>query len=163
VLIITGPRQVGKTSLLDHLREPARSYVTLDDMNARGLAKTDPALFLQRFRPPVLIDEVQYAPELFPAIKLIVDQWPDPGAVWLTGSQSLPLMKGISESLAGRFCILNLLSFSARAMSGAILETYVVSEILKSWWHHCPRLSPQSERTAYLIDRAADNPPIGWL
>jgi hypothetical protein len=87
---------VGKTSLLEHLREPARSYVTLDDMNARALAKSDPPLFLQRFPPPVLIDEVQYAPELFPAIKLLADRHPIPGGFWLTGSQSFPLMKGVS-------------------------------------------------------------------
>jgi predicted AAA+ superfamily ATPase len=114
VLLLTGPRQVGKTSLLEHLREDERRYVTLDDMNLRGLAKSDPALFLQRFPPPVLIDEVQYAPELFPAIKLLADIDKMPGSVWLTGSQSFPLMKGISESLAGRVAILNLLGFSAR-------------------------------------------------
>jgi predicted AAA+ superfamily ATPase len=114
VLLLTGPRQVGKTSLLEHLREPERACVTLDDMNLRGLARSDPALFLQRFPPPVLIDEVQYAPELFPAIKLLVDGSPEPGRVWLTGSQSLPMMKGVSESLAGRVAVLSLLGFSAR-------------------------------------------------
>ena len=114
VLMITGPRQVGKTSLLEHLRAHDRRYVTLDDMNLRGLAKTDPPLFLQRFPPPVLIDEVQYAPELFPAIKLLVDKNSEPGGVWLTESQSFPLMKNVSESLAGRVAILNLLGFSAR-------------------------------------------------
>ena len=114
VLLLTGPRQVGKTSLLEHLRAPARSYVTLDDMNLRALAKSDPPLFLQRFPPPVLIDEVQYAPELFSAIKYVVDHSPIPGGIWLTGSQSFPLMKGVSESLSGRVAILNLLGFSAR-------------------------------------------------
>lgn len=69
--------------MLDHLREPKRTCVTLDDMNLRGLAKRDPALFLQRFAPPVLIDEVQCAPELFPAIKLLVDREPVAGSVWL--------------------------------------------------------------------------------
>jgi predicted AAA+ superfamily ATPase len=77
-LPITGPRQVGKTSLLEHLREPGRTCVTLDDMNLRALAKNDPPLFLQRFPPPVLIDEVQYAPELFPAIKQVADRKPIP-------------------------------------------------------------------------------------
>lgn len=114
VLLITGPRQVGKTSLLEHLRKPPRAYATLDDMNLRLLAKQDPQLFLQRFPQPVLIDEVQYAPELFPAIKLAADRNPVAGGFWLTGSQSFPLMKGISESLAGRVAILNLLGFSAR-------------------------------------------------
>lgn len=114
VLLLTGPRQVGKTRLLDHLREPGRAYVTLDDMNLRGLAKSDPPLFLQRFPPPVLIDEVQYAPELFPAIKLAADRDPTPGGFWLTGSQSFPLMQGVSESLSGRVALLNLLGFSSR-------------------------------------------------
>jgi predicted AAA+ superfamily ATPase len=114
VLLLTGPRQVGKTSLLEHLSGKTRTYVTLDDMNLRALAKSDPLLFLQQFPPPVLIDEVQYAPELFPAIKQTVDRNPLPGGVWLTGSQSFPLMKGVSESLAGRVAILNLLGFSAR-------------------------------------------------
>ncbi len=114
VILLTGPRQVGKTSLLEHLRDPSRAYVTLDDMNLRSLAKSDPPLFLQRFPPPVLIDEVQYAPELFPAIKLMADRNPSPGGFWLTGSQSFPLMKGVSESLSGRVAILNLLGFSAR-------------------------------------------------
>jgi predicted AAA+ superfamily ATPase len=83
-------------------------------MNLRILAKNDPPLFLQRFPPPILIDEVQYAPELFPAIKLLADRHPLPGGIWLTGSQSFPLMKGISESLSGRVAILNLMGFSAR-------------------------------------------------
>lgn len=114
VLMVTGPRQVGKTSLLEHLREPGRAYVTLDDMSLRALARRDPALFLQRFPPPVLIDEIQHAPGLFPAIKLEVDRNPVSGGVWMTGSQSFPLMKGVSESLAGRVAVLNLLGFSAR-------------------------------------------------
>ncbi|OQW96281.1 MAG: ATPase [Verrucomicrobia bacterium A1] len=114
VLMVTGPRQVGKTSLLEHLRESERAYVTLDDMSLRALARRDPALFLQRFPPPVLIDEVQYAPEIFPAIKIEVDRNPVAGGVWMTGSQSFPMMKGVSESLAGRVAVLNLLGFSAR-------------------------------------------------
>ncbi len=99
---------------MEHLRESGRRYVTLDDMNLRALARNDPPLFLQQFPPPVLIDEVQYAPELFPAIKMKADRDSVPGAFWLTGSQSFPLMKGVSESLAGRVAILNLLGFSAR-------------------------------------------------
>lgn len=114
VVLLTGPRQVGKTRLLEHLRQEKRTYVTLDDMDLRSLAKRDPVYFLQRFPPPVLIDEVQYAPELFPAIKQIVDRNRVPGDFWLTGSQSFPLMRGVSESLAGRVAILCMLGFSAR-------------------------------------------------
>ncbi len=112
VLLVTGPRQVGKTTLLEDLKEENRSYVTLDDLDERALAKTDPALFLQRHKPPVIIDEVQYAPELFSAIKIVVDKEKKNGLFWLTGSQKFELMKGISETLAGRVGICELLGLS---------------------------------------------------
>jgi uncharacterized protein len=115
VLLLTGPRQVGKTTLLQHLAKKDRDYVTLDDPAARALAQTDPALFLQRFEPPVLIDEIQYAPELLPHIKMAVDRGGrKKPSFWLTGSQQFRLMKGISETLAGRVAILNLLGLSQR-------------------------------------------------
>src|SRR5580704_3034415 len=107
VLLVTGPRQVGKTTLLRHLSKTVRTYVTLDDPNLAALANEDPALFLQRFTPPVLIDEIQYAPVLLPYIKMSVDQNTQAGAFWLTGSQQFQLMKGVSESLAGRVGIVN--------------------------------------------------------
>lgn len=118
VLLVTGPRQVGKTTLLQKLAEVQkeagieRKYVTLDDPDARYLAKYDPALFLQRYSPPVLIDEIQYAPELFPYIKMSVDRSKQKGDYWLTGSQVFRLMKNVSESLAGRVGIINLLGLS---------------------------------------------------
>ncbi len=114
VLLVTGPRQVGKTTLLKHLASNKRTYVTLDDPNLRALAKTDPELFLQRFTPPLLIDEVQYAPELLPYIKMHVDQHTRPGEFWLTGSQQFHLMQSVSESLAGRIGIVNLLGLSLK-------------------------------------------------
>lgn len=114
VLLLTGPRQVGKTTLLRHLCGSERRYVTLDDPTLRTLAIEDPALFLQRFEPPVLIDEIQYAPQLLPLIKMAVDTDRRPGRFWLTGSQQFQMMKGISETLAGRVAILNLLGFSSR-------------------------------------------------
>jgi len=114
VLLLTGPRQVGKTTLLQHIRGSERKYVTLDDPSIRTLAIEDPALFLQRFEPPVLIDEIQYAPQLLPLIKMAVDDAGRCGMFWLTGSQQFQMMKGISETLAGRVAILNLLGFSGR-------------------------------------------------
>ena len=110
-LLLTGPRQVGKTTFLRHIAESGRKYVTLDDISLRNLAKEDPRAFLQRFSPPVLIDEIQYAPQLLPFIKIVIDEqrFREPerasGMFWLTGSQRFPLMKGVSESLAGRIAI----------------------------------------------------------
>ena len=92
-LLITGPRQVGKTTVLRRLAEENREYVTLDDLEERRLAKTDPALFLQMHSLPILIDEVQYAPELFSYIKIAVDSGAAPGTFWLTGSQAFQLME----------------------------------------------------------------------
>jgi predicted AAA+ superfamily ATPase len=114
VLLLTGPRQVGKTTVLRHLAEKDRAYVTLDDPTLRTLARDDPALFLDRFQAPVLIDEIQYAPELLPLIKVRVDAHRVAGSYWLTGSQQFQMMQGVSETLAGRVAILNLLGFSSR-------------------------------------------------
>jgi predicted AAA+ superfamily ATPase len=110
--LITGPRQIGKTTCLRHSAQEGRSYVTLDDPQARILAVEDPKLFLQRFTPPVLIDEIQYAPQLLPLIKMAVDEGGQKGDFWLIGSQQFHLMAGVSESLAGRVGILQMLGFS---------------------------------------------------
>ena len=118
VLLITGARQVGKTTLLRQLADKKRVYVTLDDPMALQLAREDPALFLQRFPPPVLIDEIQYAPGLFPHLKMAVDAARKPGMFWLTGSQQFHLMKGVSESLAGRVGVMNLLGLSQEEIAG---------------------------------------------
>ncbi len=118
VLMLSGARQVGKTTFLRHLSEPDRTYVTLDDPLVQSLAKEDPALFMQRYPPPVLIDEIQYAPELLPHIKIAVDRDRSPGQFWLTGSQQFHLMKGVSESLAGRVGIVQLYGLSRRERIG---------------------------------------------
>ena len=114
VLLLTGPRQVGKTTMLQEICASDRRYVTLDDPAMRALASEDPGLFLQRFPPPVLIDEIQYAPDLLPQIKMIVDRRKKPGAFWLTGSQQFQMMKGVSETLAGRVAVVHMLGLSAR-------------------------------------------------
>ncbi len=118
VMLVTGARQVGKTTLLQYLCSEKRAYVTLDDPLILSLAIEDPALFMQRFPPPVLIDEIQYAPQLLPYIKMEVDSRRRPDLFWLTGSQQFHLMKGVSESLAGRIGIVQLLGFSHREASG---------------------------------------------
>ncbi len=116
VLLVTGARQVGKTSMLQHLQRENMRYVTLDDPLILSLAKEDAALFMQRFEPPVIIDEIQYAPELLPYIKIAADKSKQPGMFWLTGSQQFHLMRDISESLAGRIALLSLLGLSRREM-----------------------------------------------
>ena len=127
VVLVTGPRQVGKTTMLQKLMEGTnRGYVTLDDLNERSIAKTDPELFLQLHKPPVLIDEVQYAPELFTYIKINVDKQHEPGAFWLTGSQIFKLMRGVRESLAGRVAVLSMTSLSQAEISGGTMEPFTL-------------------------------------
>ncbi len=118
VVLLTGARQVGKTTLLRQLSQDGRAYVTLDDPLVLSLAKGDPALFMQRFPPPVLIDEIQYAAELLPYIKMAADRAGQAGLFWLTGSQQFHLMQGISESLAGRVAVLHLLGLSRPELLG---------------------------------------------
>lgn len=123
-LLITGPRQVGKTTMLQHLAvEESRTYVTMDDLNARALAKSDPSLFFQTYKPPILIDEVQYAPELFPYVKMLCDNSDKNGIIWMTGSQQYSMMKSVTESLAGRIAILNLYGFTTNELRGIPFKT----------------------------------------
>ncbi len=121
-ILVTGPRQAGKTTMLRSLagkENIGRKYVTLDDLTERDLARNDPSLFLQLHRPPVLIDEVQYAPELFTYIKIHIDEHHAPGDFWLTGSQIFRLMRGVRESLAGRVALLHMSPLSQREITGA--------------------------------------------
>ncbi len=118
VTLLTGARQVGKTTFLKHISEGERTYITLDDPIILNLARKEPSLFMQRFHPPVLIDEIQYAPELFPFIKMDVDQNRKPGRYWLTVSQQFHMMKDVSESLAGRVGIVQILGLSRMEISG---------------------------------------------
>lgn len=109
------------------MKNHPRSYVTLDDLTERDLAKNDPELFLQLHKPPILIDEVQYAPELFTYIKIYVDSHQEPGAFWLTGSQIFKLMRGVQESLAGRVAVLSMTSLSQSEMSGAPMSPFKIN------------------------------------
>ena len=127
VVLLTGPRQVGKTTMLQKLMEDTnRGYVSQDDLNERNLAKTDPELFLQLHKPPILIDEVQYAPELFTYIKMNVDKNHEAGAFWLTGSQIFKLMRGVQESLAGRVAVLSMTTLSQSELSNGKIEPFKV-------------------------------------
>ncbi len=112
VCLITGARQSGKSTLLQNFLK-GYTYVTLDDPVHRAMANEDPELFLSSFPPPVVIDEIQYAPNLFSYIKIRIDQKRhEYGQYVLTGSQVFQLMKGVSESLAGRIAIFQLYPLS---------------------------------------------------
>ena len=117
VVMVCGQRQVGKSTMLNHIREPERRYVTLDDGNARRLASTDPALLFETYGYPLLIDEFQRVPSILLEMKKIVDQKAldgedNNGMFWLTGSQKFKMMQDVSESLAGRIAIFDMASLS---------------------------------------------------
>jgi predicted AAA+ superfamily ATPase len=111
-VVLTGPRQSGKTTLLKNILRSTHVYLNLEDPDVRMRAKDDPKLFLTDFSGPKILDEIQYVPELLPYIKSSIDNKRTPGNWFLTGSQNFKLMKGVSESLAGRAAILSLLPFS---------------------------------------------------
>lgn len=132
VVAVTGPRQVGKTTMLRHIAdeetESERKYVTLDNSNACALANEEPEFFLERYAPPVLIDEIQKAPKLFSYIKEIVDETDESGLFWITGSQPLHLMKELSDSLAGRVGIIEMLGLSSSEIYGYKSEPFMPSK-----------------------------------
>jgi uncharacterized protein len=119
VTLVTGARQVGKTTFLREIAGEGRTYISLDDPRIVELARNDPAQFMQRYPGPVIIDEIQYAPGLLPYIKLAVDGEGRPGRFWLTGSQQFHLMRDVAESLAGRVGIMHLLGLSRREQDGS--------------------------------------------
>ncbi|MDR1192759.1 MAG: ATP-binding protein [Peptococcaceae bacterium] len=127
-LMLTGPRQSGKTTLLRHLSEDGRKYVSLDDPQDRLFAKTEPAAFLERYYPPVIIDEIQYAPEILPYIKIHIDKHKANGDFWLTGSQMFHMMKNASESLAGRVGIVNLFGLSNSEIAGTLFNSFTTDK-----------------------------------
>lgn len=115
VILVTGARQVGKSTLLKHC-DSERNYVTLDDYRERELAVNDPELFLQRHKAPLIIDEIQYAPNILSYIKMTVDSSDKKGQYWLTGSQQFHMMKNVTESLAGRVAIIDLKGLSLKEL-----------------------------------------------
>lgn len=116
-VLVTGPRQVGKTTLVRNYAKDA-AYVTLDDPMQLHVAVEEPATFFKDNKPPVFVDEIQYAPNLFPYIKMQADSLRTKGLFYLSGSQQFKLMKNVGESLAGRLGILNLLGLSLREYQG---------------------------------------------
>jgi predicted AAA+ superfamily ATPase len=132
VVALTGPRQSGKSTLLHHVF-PKAHRITLDDLSLRRAANEDPALFLETLRSPALIDEIQYAPPLLPAIKMRVDQnRREGGQFFLSGSQIFSLMEGLSETLAGRVALFELLPLSWNELKGLAIPTF--NETFKNMW-----------------------------
>lgn len=111
IVLVTGPRRSGKTTLLQHVLKTGYGYVSLDEPEVRMLAISDPQTFFSRYPAPVIIDEIQNAPQLLSYIKVRVDRDHRPGQWVLTGSQQFPLMRNVGESLAGRVAVLSLFSF----------------------------------------------------
>lgn len=132
VVMVCGARQVGKTTLLKELNKKNNNeinYITLDYPNVRALAKSDPELFLQQYGAPLIIDEIQYASELLPYIKIRVDNADMAGQYYLTGSQMFHMMKNVSETLAGRVGILSMYSLSRAEIEGRESKAYVPGSI----------------------------------
>lgn len=124
-VLVTGARQTGKTTLLRHQAGMDAAYASLDDPLTREFARTDPKGFLGQFNGPAVLDEVQHVPDLLTYLKIAIDADRRPGRFLLTGSQQFPLMRGISESLAGRVAVLDLLPFSLAEYPGADLATWL--------------------------------------
>lgn len=146
VVMITGPRQVGKTTLLNMLiKQDSKNinYVTLDNLDARKLAVEDPELFLKTYKMPLIIDEFQYAPNLLSYLKIIIDKKriqsfeedniQTNGLFYLTGSQAFQTMSNVTESLAGRVGILNLYGLTRREIESLPEEFFIPNkEILEN-------------------------------
>ena len=135
VVMVTGARQVGKSTMLKYLaQDTGRTYVSMDDADIRDLAERDPKLFFQMYKPPILIDEAQKAPALFEQIKILCDESDERGRFWLTGSQSRKLMKQAGDSLAGRICVLKMFSLSAKEIAGRpdeIITDYSINSLME--------------------------------
>lgn len=155
VVLVTGPRQAGKSTLLQHCLK-GYHYVTFDDILIRNLAETDPALFLKTYETPLILDEIQYVPSLLPYIKMQVDaKRRKHGQYILTGSQIFPLMKGVSESLAGRIAIFQLYPLSWREIPHREIyeERSIAEQMLKGFYPEFqvePQLNPKFWHSAYL-------------
>ncbi len=139
-IVLTGPRQAGKTTLLKHLFGQEFRYVCLDLPDVRAFATQDPRSFMAQYPPPVIFDEIQYAPDLLHYVKVRIDEnRSQSGQYILAASQNLLLNEKITETLAGRAAILRLLPMSRRELEGRPLEPF--------FWESDREMSPQSTYT----------------
>lgn len=140
VLLILGPRQVGKTSILKHCATDSFQYVSFDDLQTRTRASEDPILFSKELKNPLIIDEIQYAPQILPTLKLLADKSTTASPqIWITGSQGFDAMKGVNESLAGRVVILNMLGLSDEE-KGIPLSISIQDYFKEIFWGTFPAL-----------------------
>ena len=146
-VVLSGARQTGKSTLLKKLFQDKYQYISFDNQRHLKFAKEDPEAFLEEYKFPLLIDEIQYAPELMPFIKLKIDQHQKKGMYVLTGSQQFTLMKGLQETLAGRIAIFQLFPFAVtegkessrnfvfRATQGSFPEiTKIPKDKIETWY-----------------------------
>jgi predicted AAA+ superfamily ATPase len=139
-LLVTGPRRSGKTTLLRHVF-PKAEYILLEESDVVARVRSDPRSFLDSLKPPVLLDEIQNVPELFTYIRARIDAEPERKSMWLlTGSQEPPLMKGVTESMAGRVALFSLLPLSREEapeltiLSGGFPEAVAAPEVRDIWF-----------------------------
>lgn len=132
ILVVTGPRQVGKTTILKKLMPKNMKFVSLDDESLRIEAKENPKFFLESLGKPLFVDEIQYAPELFPYLKMEVDKDDSRGQYWLSGSQTFELMSNVSESLAGRVGILKMNSLTYKELVNHVNDSVFDPENIKN-------------------------------
>lgn len=155
VVLVTGPRQAGKSTLLQNCLKN-HHYISFDDILIRNLAETDPALFLNTYKAPIILDEIQYVPSLLSYIKMKVDNDRHHyGQYVLTGSQIFSLMKGVSESLAGRIAVFQLypLSWSEIPNSDPYDELKTIEQMLKGFYPEFivqPHLNQKLWHSSYL-------------
>ena len=129
-ILITGPRQSGKTTLLTERFSKTHRFVSIENPDVRARLLDDPIGFLKAHPPPVILDEIQYAPEFLHYIKTAIDENRQPGQWLLSGSQNFALMQGVSQTLSGRIAILNLLPFTLGESIGAGKQDYSIDEII---------------------------------
>lgn len=141
IIALTGPRQSGKTTLVKKLFSKTHNYLNLEDLELRNFAKNDPNAFLQQDSIPLIIDEVQYVPDLFSYIQIIADENKKPGQFILTGSQNFLLLEKISQSLAGRVSIFHLLPFSLAELKNANYKLPHLEKLLFTGFY--PRIYDQ--------------------
>ena len=155
VVMVCGQRQTGKSTMLKHLMEEDRKYVTFDDAKTRELAKNDPELFFETFGYKLFIDEFQRAPSILLEIKKIVDEKGEKGMFWLSGSQKFVMMKNVSESLAGRVAVFDLLPLSNNEIMGDIKEPFLpdisLLKIEAALRKPLKKYSKRYSKAAYLI------------